>query len=77
MLDGPGQYENKMSMPLSMPTLWQAIVVCTKKAPFGKAFCLGRTGPGFVYNFMNGRAMGAVGLDQCWANKFLKSLHMV
>ena len=52
-----------MSLSMSMPIPWQAIVVCTKKAPFGKTFCLGRTGPGFVYNFMNGRAMGAVGLD--------------
>ena len=61
-----------MSMPLSMPTLWQAIVVCTKKAPFGKAFCLGRTGPGFVYNFMNGRAMGAVGLGPVLDKQVLK-----
>ena len=55
-----------------MPIPWQAIGVCTKKAPFGKTFCLGKTGPGSVYNFMNGRAMGAVGLDPVLGKQVLK-----
>ena len=52
-----------MSTPMSMSIPWQAFVVCTKKARFGKSFCLGRAWPGLIYNLMNGRAMGAVGLD--------------
>ena len=44
-----------------------------KEITFWKTFCLGRrTGPGFVYNFMNGRAMGTVGLDPVLDKQVLK-----